>query len=367
MRKNPFTIGIIALTLSFSASAQQANDDPAQWRWFDVEVLVFKHTESATAAVTESFPWLPPAPVKNARHDLLRDYYVPNFWGLLFATEPCDYEQMWATETPQWLCHQPSEIDLFAQEPFYQPDNWLNRFEHAPVTVIDGGGGDMYTATTPLLMPARENQLNEMRSQLERRNVGETLLHVTYRQPVFGQRDGYTIRLFGGKNYGHEYLENGYQRPPEKPDEAIAQIEQDQPRSPLFAELEQLLQQAKQGQTSFTMVERETPPPPPIAMDTSANSVWQLDGLMHVYLVGNYLHINSQLQLREPEQVAFSAGELASQTRLMLADQSTTPMYLRRYDLEQLRRVISHETHYFDHPKFGLVVQIRRTELSARR
>ena len=94
--------------------------------------------------------------------------------------------------------------------------------------------------------------------------------------------------------------------------------------------------------------------------------MWELDGTLHIYLVGNYLHIDSDLELREPQRVQFNQRELAAQIEQALQPQLDSK-FLRSYRLNQLRRVISHETHYFDHPRLGLVVQIRRTELSARR
>ena len=88
---------------------------------------------------------------------------------------------------------------------------------------------------------------------------------------------------------------------------------------------------------------------------------------MHIFLVGNYLHIDGEFNLREQDKIKRIANDLETQAAYALNGASKQAPYLRSYYFSQLRRVISHETHYFDHPKLGVVVQIRRTDLSAPR
>ncbi len=95
--------------------------------------------------------------------------------------------------------------------------------------------------------------------------------------------------------------------------------------------------------------------------------VWEFDGLMHIYLVGNYLHINGEFNLREEVRVPLQATSLEAQADAALRAEESTASFLRGYYFNQLRRVISHEKHYFDHPEFGVIVEIRRTDLSSRR
>lgn len=97
------------------------------------------------------------------------------------------------------------------------------------------------------------------------------------------------------------------------------------------------------------------------------NQVWELDGLLHIYLVGNYLHIDSNFNLREETLAKEATPNMAAQAEHALQGKVTEQEFLRAYKFSQVRRVISHETHYFDHPKMGIVVQIRRTDKSARR
>ena len=123
--------------------------------------------------------------------------------------------------------------------------------------------------------------------------------------------------------------------------------------------------------------------------------IWQIDGTINVYLrnVGRvpYLHIDSNLDFRQPifdpeiarqrENLASSLfaqdeigagaeigeiGEIAAIAINQLPQASSAqpsplkPNYLQSANFNQLRRVISKQVHYFDHPLFGMLVQINR-------
>lgn len=117
--------------------------------------------------------------------------------------------------------------------------------------------------------------------------------------------------------------------------------------------------------------------------EESANAlrapIWEIDGTMKVFLKYinrvPYLHIDSELMYRQPVSERYFAVEPS----LLNADDSSiaaiaesdlvnnnsdtlahTPMRLVAVPLKEQRRVISTQLHYFDHPLFGFVVQIRR-------
>jgi hypothetical protein len=76
--------------------------------------------------------------------------------------------------------------------------------------------------------------------------------------------------------------------------------------------------------------------------------LWQLDGEFKVFLqyIGGvpYLHIDNDLRFKRPTQY----------------NQYGEPTAFDNIEMKQLRRVISQQIHYFDHPLFGVIVQIRR-------
>ena len=85
--------------------------------------------------------------------------------------------------------------------------------------------------------------------------------------------------------------------------------------------------------------------------------IWELDGFIQIYLKYinrvPYLHINSELFYRQP---VLSANTLPG----------APPAYeLVSIPFSQQRRVISTQLHYFDHPLFGMLVQIRRYDRPA--
>lgn len=351
---------LLPLALAMTAIPAWAQTDAADLRWFEVEVLVIKHQRQE--GPLEHFEWLPPSPVKASARDPLSPYYAPNFWAMLHRLPECprDNWQTLFSDSGLLPCHDWAELELPDGKAWYQPEQILASFAQTPV-VIDGSGGDMTRSSHPFLMPATSHQLTDLRQQLQRRNLATPLLHVTYRQPVFGRNDDFQIRLFGGQNYADRFLASGYQRPPRQFERPVQVTDAVDP-------VQQLLELQQRDQLTFRVQQADTPAPPP-AMEFSPvieQPVWQLDGLLHIFLVGNYLHIDSQLELREPQAVIFSSVSLAEQAQAAL-QQGNNQQFLRRFELDQLRRVISHETHYFDHPKFALVVQIRRTDLSARR
>lgn len=67
------------------------------------------------------------------------------------------------------------------------------------------------------------------------------------------------------------------------------------------------------------------------------DSVWELDGLFKIHL-NHYLYITTDFDLAQ---------------KLPTGD-------IEKARFSQFKRVISHEIHYFDHPKMGMIVQIRK-------
>ena len=137
-----------------------------------------------------------------------------------------------------------------------------------------------------------------------------------------------------------------------------------------------------------------------IQQNTIADSVmfkelWQLDGEITVYLRNinrvPYLHIDSNLDYRQPifdpnkaPKILGSSAVLLDQSAVVinqlqqagspqpnslqlnpvqpstLQANSQKPNFLQSVNFNQLRRVISKQVHYFDHPLFGMVVRLNR-------
>lgn len=82
-----------------------------------------------------------------------------------------------------------------------------------------------------------------------------------------------------------------------------------------------------------------------IVKPQSPRQAWELDGLFKVHL-DHYLYITADLSIQVPAIAQQNAP-----------NSSAAPLQIK---LNQNRRVISGEVHYFDHPYIGMIVQIRR-------
>lgn len=408
----------LLLACSGIASVAAEEEVGADLRWFDIEVLVFKQ-DPGYHSDEEFFP-LQVRPIPLTRHyDLLtaerrqrlasglaafeqacraptyeqRVLDEPQVWQpqLLPLTQLQDNE-LTSLDTQDWLpvlrnyqvdskkLDARLELDpLCAIEPseaivlsWYQDPTRPIDIGPRDVakTVIDGAGGEKRLTRSPFLMPESEHELSGLRNQLSRQSGKSPLLHVTWRQPVFNRNQGRKIRLFGGEDFSRDFDYLGFAREhhltPLEPTDDRHMIAQQAP----LERIERLLGLIERGEQLFSRPDVQALGLPERPTDLPANlpqDVWEFDGLMHIYLVGNYLHIDGEFNLREEVSVPLQATSLEAQAEAALNQQEALEPFLKAYYFNQLRRVISHETHYFDHPKFGVVVQIRRTDLSARR
>ena len=387
-------LGLLSATclclLSFSAFSE-VEQPGANYRWFEVEVLVFKQ-DAQNHADEEYFPLqVKPIPLANNEDILtpLRGFdKTPIATSLLRPCVPPEGDsEAWLPILNNHAMNSQSIRQQLNRDPLCIEESeqaLVESWYHAPVelpysgprevaeAVIDGPGGDMLSTRSPFVMPASAHNLSQIRQRLESQSGHATLLHTTWRQPVFNRRQGRKIRLYGGENFSRDFDYLGFAREhyvsPLEPLTDHHQIEPAQ-ESPL-PRIEALLGVIENGGEPFRhpdnqalgLPDKPQPYPPNLPLD-----VWEFDGLMHIYLVGNYLHIDGEFNLREEIEVPLQASSLDAQADAALRQEEAVAPFLKAYYYNQLRRVISHETHYFDHPKFAVVVQIRRTELSARR
>lgn len=374
----------LGLAVCLVANAQATDN----WRWFEVEVLAFKYDEPG-AEVAEQFPlsiqplavdrsrdlfsprlrtdlrWLYTHLPACARHDFPYPELLPPLTGPLTRGPVLELPE---PEIPELLCrHETAEnwVTTWYDGP---RDHLYFPLTEAP-EVMTGPGGDIHSAELPFLQPADELSFTELRERLQRRSDTTPLVHTSWRQPVFGRTTGRQHRLFGGRNFTPDYHYSGHWRGDFTPSLDPYQLPVPGPE-PVFTDLERLLQagDAEGFRVRSTPDTADVVPPVPELAPGVPEKVWEFDGLLHIYLVGNYLHIAGDFNLRREAELAVPAPELTAQAEQWLngTDQQTEP-FLRAYRFNQLRRVISHQTHYFDHPHMGLVIEIRRTDLSHRR
>ena len=261
-------------------------------------------------------------------------------------TRYCEPSQPWISwQNNQWHVH--------------QPDNSLPFPDHIP---IEPQGYDEFDGTAHILS-SQSNELTKLSQQIRQTRGLTRLLHLTWRQPVvFGQDKAPSVRIFAGKDYSKQFTHSGTaraevlqtsgSRQPNKDPEAdvssadswsVLQARLNRPEPVPFEQMMSARTDAGVTNQANTLSSLQN--------EQQQGPIWQMDGYLKVYLKNinqvPYLHIDSRLFYRQPVPLA--------------ASDATQPEYeLVAVPFHQVRRVISKQLHYFDHPLFGMVVKIRR-------
>lgn len=242
------------------------------------------------------------------------------------------------------------------------PDNSLPAPSHIP-EFLDGR--DWPRASHAHLLPYDALELTDLSRQIRQTRGLNRLLHIAWRQPVkFGEDNAYAMRISAGDNFAEAFDVNGMplatndELPPAMRSDRDTLDKNNEPtqgKDDFFAQLDAALADA--APLSFREItensDDNTDGDTSLARVTEQNSlaIWQLDGYLKVYLKYinrvPYLHIDSEMQYRSPsKQHEYSENRVET--------------VLKSVPFKQKRRVISKQIHYFDHPLFGLVVEIRR-------
>ena len=308
------------------------------------------------------------------------------------------------------LCVYAEQVDPSIESIKYKLENdqQLTQLSNVP-TIINGL--EWHHKQGAFLLPKTNLRMSELYSKIKRQRDISPILHMSWRQEVeFGRDNAQTVRLFAGKNYSNQFDINGYPiiedtdllfdslekttEAPYIPEQELTAITTEQQLliaesndselidsqdlmskidtalvddSPLT--FEQLIPSKSQATNKQLRAQPDT---------NFLNELWQLDGGITVYLrnVGRvpYLHIDSNLDFRRPIYDAVngiktdgSLDDLSTELLIETTKQDAIeanlppqPNYLQSINFNQLRRVISKQVHYFDHPLFGMVVLINR-------
>lgn len=160
-------------------------------------------------------------------------------------------------------------------------------------------------------------QLKDLAWQLNNRSGHKVLLHTVFRSPLVPKRQSSPWRLIGGQRFSPQWDSLG-----------MVQRETEAHQDDLTGAIQSTYEFVKAG-GDLTQLNRQAP---------KVDNVWQLDGSLLAYN-DRILSADVQLLLRQQHQVG-------------------QPLSLYRFN--QSTRLLLGELHYLDHPKFGVVLQIRR-------
>ncbi|WP_420935777.1 CsiV family protein [Alteromonas sp. A081] len=281
-------------------------------------------------------------------------------------------------------------------------DNSMPAPEQLPVVIE---GNDWPLASKSHLLSSDMQELTAISRQIRANRELERLLHVAWRQPVkFGKNKAFNVRLFGGTNFASRFNNDGEHIQDKRAavtdtvntaQEATANVLNEDEQTAIvsdafFTSLEQRLSQPEP--VSLKMLQRvgtENDLSNETTNDNSAfrEPIWEIDGRIKVFLKYinrvPYLHIDSELFYRHQVPTQYFSSEdvsvaLAStgsgesldevgetsaiENGLSQTDVKTVEYQLVSIPLAEQRRVISKQLHYFDHPLYGFIVQIRRYE-----
>lgn len=283
----------------------------------------------------------------------------------------CEKDAPWITYTDQqWRVNNPDNSLPYPDEVPIEPD------------------GDSQFTGAPQLLPSSARELTKLSAQVRSARGLTRLLHTTWRQPVaFGKNKAASVHLFAGQNYATQFdifgqpkqndfvsidfsNRRAFSSTGQSPSATTGQshsatgqsLADTQASQDFFSELNQRLSDP-QPVPFAAMMAAATDDSQDLQKQVAASSadanapIWQLDGYMKVYLKYinrvPYLHIDSKLHYRQP--IPMNMADIAA---------GAQPEYqLVSVPFHQMRRVISKQLHYFDHPLFGVVVKIRRHEM----
>lgn len=185
-------------------------------------------------------------------------------------------------------------------------------------TVVDGQEQHQASA---YIASAQSLKMQDLAYQIKHRGGHDVLLHTVWRQPLQSRSQSRPLRWFAGQNYSKYYHPNGQLKQPTPLANGYISAQSIDNLAACVAS-----PQCELADSSATISQQSHQP------------VWQLDGLVHLYLdrmifARTAFNLRRQTSAQQPLQVLYSA-------------EST--------------RILLDEVHYIDHPYLGLVLQVRR-------
>jgi len=301
----------------------------------------------------------------------------------------------------EFLCAYAEQIDAsFASIIWLQDElsstSTINKIKLIPQII---NGNEWQQNRGSFLLSTSTMYMTELYEKIKRQRDITPILHINWRQEVkFGRENAQTFRLFAGENFAEKFDANGLPLIndtdslfdtlnkstdelyiPEQVLEGLTPEQQahlvsingttsEAVTEDLFARIDAAL--ADDTPINFLKTEWLTEHQTTKTAPSTLKELWRLDGGITIYLrnVGRipYLHIDSNLDIRQPiydPNKALSLEGLStnlSEQGAIVVNPFQRPNFLQSVNFNQLRRVISKQVHYFDHPLFGMIVRINR-------
>lgn len=335
-------LALFSLLTFTSVASAQTNDA----NWFEVEVIVFER--GASQALREQFSGPVSVPRVSQTLDLISPLYhkdltsvvhamcgnsieaQPSPWSALSMdfTAPLQdaadfsddfWGEYFALQQAQIIEDSPSTADYVCtlardpEHPLQAPR--LMTEPPAAMPVTPQGTADHRDVT--YLADSSSQKLKDLAYQLRNRAGHQLLLHTVFRSQLQPKRQSIAWRLVGGERFSPNWDAQGM---------PVLPLTEDTPALQTSIEQTYRFLQAGGDLTRFHQPNQHL------------DQVWQLDGSLLVY--------NERI--------------LSADVQLLLRQKHQAEQALSLYRLNKSTRLLLEEVHYIDHPKFGVVLQIRR-------
>lgn len=337
----------ISCALTPIVNAQEQTD----W-WFDVEVLIFKHN-NATKSVTEKFDSRVDKPFAQRIDNVFSTFHFIDPSWLQQALPVCDADNLY-TQSIRLDCYFTPDIPtLLSRNPLADRYQMLNQLP------IHYDGYEPFRSEQAHILPQALLQLTALYKEIKWDKSYQPLLHTVWRQPVYvGQENAYSIPILAGENLTFTPAHNLSNHNPNEWTQAPETLgstdafSNDIPNSHSYMPILPLIDATLAAGMSDTD-NRSMPMPvypdqiksiqEQTIIDTDA--VFELEGLLTVFIK----YINKVPYLHIESHALFYTEALEDDV-----------MVIKPHTFEQRRRIISNQVHYFDHPYFGMIVELRR-------
>ena len=382
-------------------------------RWFEVELIVFERKDDLNFREVFDKPIKALEPAR--KWDLIRQQLQPNIDLMLNKLDEChadqnplnkiddldntiseqeffqqmqDYKELISSkwQFTNALCLLPSE-KLSGLWQYHNELTPLSKSELSTIPLDDIpekiSAGDYDDFHDVYLLADQNLALKEQYFTLKKHRSFNPILHLGWRQPGLSKRRSIPVYLIAGKNYSDDYRYDGSAiiKAEEEPEiEAIVENNEiellNSADDVLNANVNDNLSTFIQKLQSGAVVDFKSGKLVYPNQSILPKETWALDGTIQVHL-NHYLFIESEFNYRQPKsqlvqpdsflELAVNEDENMDDTAKVndlsansSANEPYEVKYLQNYYLKQNLRVYSGDIHYMDHPKFGILIQVRK-------
>ena len=342
---------IISILCCFSSTTQAQED--TDW-WFDVEILIFKHN-NAENTVTEQFDTVVDKPFSPRISNVFLPFYVVDTSWLEQALPECaNLNDVLADTLTMSVANESSNQPIIRMDCAYtltlsdlvERSQPVDHYQAYPTLPIHYEGIIFPRSEYAHMLPQSELQLVSLYKDINWDKSYTPLLHTVWRQPVnIDEENAYSIPILAGKNLTYQaHTPQLLAQPSLEQANTLMGTENPSNELPINESPINIVQKIKLG------LDDTVPLYPDQLKETQdkamidTTSVFEFEGLVTIYIK----YINRVPYLHIDSHALFNTSRVAD------------PLTIIPHTFKQRRRIISNQVHYFDHPYFGMVIELRR-------